>query len=365
MSEGSLFQTVFHHWHVAAGARMVEFGGWHMPVQYSTIVEEHHAVRHAAGLFDVAHMGRLQFTGPDACRFLDHVLTNDVSKLKVGQVRYALVTNEAGFVLDDVLVYRLNNSYLLVVNASNRQKIWDWLQNHRGGFDVTIDNLADSHAMLAMQGARAAEVIRALEADALLSLKYYQAVETAVLGYPAIASRTGYTGEDGFEIIAPANQAIGLWEKIISAGKNIGLVPAGLGCRDTLRLEAAMPLYGHELDEATDPLTAGLNFAVKLQKPDFIGKSALHEVESKGASRKRVGLQLAGRRIAREGSQVMSNNQAVGTVTSGTFSPTLECSIAMAYVPVALSVCGTKVQVDIRGKQDEATVVDLPFYSAK
>lgn len=365
MSDGSLFQTVFHDWHVQAGARMVEFGGWHMPVQYSTIVEEHHAVRRAAGLFDVAHMGRLQFTGPDACRFLDHVLTNDVAKLKVGQVRYAFVTNDSGYVLDDVLVYRLSNSYLLVVNASNRQKIADWLEAHRAGFDVTITNLADSHAMLALQGAQSAKVISALGASSLLDLKYYQVVETTVAGQGVIASRTGYTGEDGFELIGPAAGAIGLWEQIMTIGTPLGLVPCGLGCRDTLRLEAAMPLYGHELNEATDPLTAGLNFAVKLQKTEFIGKSALVEIERSGIQRQRVGLKLNGRRIAREGSSVLSDNQTVGVVTSGTFSPTLEQSIAMAYVPLSLSAIGTQVQVDIRGKQEDAVVVSLPFYSSK
>ncbi len=361
----SLQQTVLHDWHVARGARMVEFGGWHMPVQYSTIVEEHHAVRRAAGLFDVSHMGRLLFTGPDACRLLDHVVTNDVSKLSVGQVRYALVTNERGTVLDDVLVYRLPSSYLLVVNASNQGKIISWLEQQLGNFNATISNLAESHAMLALQGPKSVDVMTAIGSAASLSLKYYSAHEVPVLDAPAIVSRTGYTGEDGFEIILPTDRAIELADRLMSAGESVGIVPAGLGCRDTLRLEAAMPLYGHELTEAIDPLSAGLQFAVKLQKTDFIGKAALVGIEQAGAKRKRVGLQLAGKRIAREGAIVLKDGQPIGQVTSGTFSPTLEKAIAMAFVSVDLAQIGATVDIDIRGKNEVATIVALPFYSRR
>ena len=341
---------------------MVEFGGWHMPVQYSTIVEEHQAVRRGVGLFDVAHMGRIRFTGPDACRLLDHVLTNDVSKLTVGQVRYALVTNERGTVLDDVLVYRLPSSYLLVVNASNQEKILSWLDQHKDGFNATIENMADSHAMLALQGPKSVEVMRSLGCESALGLKYYSVQETTVAGRAAILSRTGYTGEDGFEIIVPADGAAAFWDEVFVAGQTSGLVPTGLGCRDTLRLEAAMPLYGHELTESIDPLTAGLDFAVKLQKPEFIGLAALQAIANAGTTRQRVGLQLVGRRIAREGAGVVCDGQTVGEVTSGTFSPTLEKAIAMAFVAKSVAEVGRAVEVDIRGKLEAATIVPLPFY---
>jgi len=344
---------------------MVEFGGWHMPVQYKTIVEEHHAVRRAVGLFDVSHMGRLIFSGPDACRLLDHVLTNDVSKLSVGQVRYALVTNERGTVLDDVLVTRLPQSYLLVVNASNQGKIIDWIEGHRAGFDVSIKNLATSHAMLALQGPKSVEVMTAIGNGESATLKYYSAHEAEVLGVPAIVSRTGYTGEDGFEIILPTDRAVALANRLMADGKSLGIVPSGLGCRDTLRLEAAMPLYGHELTEAIDPLSAGLKFAVKLSKPDFIGKAALAAIEQGGLKKTRVGLQLAGKRIAREGAAVLKSGQSIGEVTSGTFSPTLEKAIAMAFITIEHAQVGSIVDIDIRGKAEVATIVPLPFYSRR
>lgn len=361
----SLQQTVFHDWHVAHGARMVEFGGWHMPVQYSTIVEEHHAVRRSVGLFDVSHMGRILFSGPDACRWLDHVVTNDVSKLAVGQVRYALVTNADGHVLDDVLVYRLPTTYLLVVNASNQTKILNWMLQHQAGFNASYENLATSHGMVALQGPRSIDVMRAIGAESSLALKYYSAHEVELYGQRAIVSRTGYTGEDGFEVIFPTEHIVEFANQLMTAGVAFGVVPAGLGCRDTLRLEAAMPLYGHELTEDIDPLSAGLHFAVKLQKPEFIGQSALQAVQAAGVKRRRVGLQLAGKRIAREGAVIFQDGREVGTVTSGTFSPTLERSIAMAFVSIDSGNLGQALEVDIRGKRDAATVVSLPFYSRK
>jgi aminomethyltransferase len=360
MSE--LQQTVFHDWHVAQGGRMVEFGGWHMPVQYSTIVEEHHAVRRACGLFDIAHMGRLRFTGPDACRFLDHLTTNDITKLKEGAVRYALVTNEQGGVLDDVLVYRLPDCFMLVVNASNRLKIVDWIAAHRSGFAVAVEDLTLTHAMQAVQGPQAVAVLNALNCPQAATLGYYTSARLAVSGVPAIVSRTGYTGEDGFEIIVENAQALAIWEQTFAAGQSAGLRACGLGCRDTLRLEAAMPLYGHELNETTDPLTAGLSFAVKLEAGDFIGRSALRSRKERGVSRTRVGLELQGKRIAREGATVMRNGAVIGDVTSGTFSPTLEKSIAMAFVDLAHSATGTEVVINIREKLEPARIVPLPFY---
>ncbi|MGZ0164163.1 MAG: glycine cleavage system aminomethyltransferase GcvT [Planctomycetales bacterium] len=362
MSDTDLLQTPFHDWHATNGGRMVEFGGWHMPVQYSTIVEEHNVVRNSAGLFDISHMGRLRFSGDDDCSFLDYLLTNDVSKLTVGQVRYSLVCNENGGVLDDVLVYRLPDCYMLVVNASNRTKIVDWIGQHISKFAVDFEDQTLSHAMIAVQGPKAVEILAALGADSATGHRYYSASPMTVAGMDALVSRTGYTGEDGFELIVPSDAGMDLWNQLLEAGQPFGVQACGLGCRDTLRLEAAMPLYGHELNENIDPLTAGLNFAVKLKAADFIGRDALVKVAASPTDRVRVGLKLEGKRIAREGAEVFSNDRRVGEVTSGTFSPTLQKAIAMGYVDEAVSKTGTDVEVDIRGKRHAAQVVDLPFY---
>lgn len=362
MSDGALLRTVFHDWHVAQGGRMVEFGGWRMPVQYSTIVDEHRAVRTAAGLFDVSHMGRLYFDGADACRFLDQALTNDVTRLQPGQVRYSLVTSESGGILDDVLVYRLDAGYMLVVNASNREKIIDWLDARRPGADVLMTDRTAHQAMLAVQGPRAVGILQNLGCGFAAEMKYYTCRGERIAGREVLISRTGYTGEDGFELIADAGDGLALLEAIWQAGQSAGLKPAGLGCRDTLRLEAAMPLYGHELNEQIDPLTAGLEFAVKLDAGEFTGRAALLKIREAGTTRTRVGLKLEGRRIAREGAPVLWGDQVVGEVTSGTFSPTLEESIAMAYVDRSRAESGNSLSVDIRGKTVPARIVDLPFY---
>lgn len=355
-----LLQTPLHDWHASHGGRMVEFGGWHMPVQYRSITEEHHAVRRAAGLFDIAHMGRLRFTGPDSVKFLDHLLTNDVASLKPGQVRYSLICNEAGGVLDDVLVTRFDGWHLLVVNASNRLKIVDWVERHRAGFDVQVEDLSTEWSMLALQGPRSVELLTPLVGADIASLKYYFGCEANVLGQRGIISRTGYTGEDGFEVILPNDHANKLWVMLIDRGA----LPCGLGCRDTLRLEAAMPLYGHELSESIDPISAGLSFAVKLQEKDFIGKAAL-VAKPQPPVKQRVGLVLAGRRIAREGAQVLAGQVGIGEVTSGTFSPTLEKPIAMAYLERAAAIFDANVDVDIRGQSERATIIKLPFYRRK
>ena len=360
MSE--LLQTACCDWHAAHGGRMVDFAGWNMPVQYTTITEEHQAVRKAAGLFDIAHMGRLRFTGPDACRFLDHIVTNDVAKLQVGDIRYALVTNEQGGILDDVLVYRFESCYFLVVNASNRLKILDWIGRHQSGFDVTIEDQTQSHFMLAIQGPRALEIATPLLGTDPAGLKYYTGAETTVQGEPGMVSRTGYTGEDGCEIVVASEHGLGLWEALIAAGSEKGLLPAGLGCRDTLRLEAAMPLYGHELTEQTDPYTAGLGFGVKLKAAEFIGREAVAAAKERTDRPKRVGLELEGRRIAREHTPVFAGERQTGEVTSGTFSPTLEKSIAMAYVAPQDASPGTALEVEVRGKRLPVQVVPLPFY---
>ena len=341
---------------------MVDFAGWEMPVQYTSIIQEHQAVRRAAGLFDIAHMGRIKFTGPDACRFLDHLLTNDVTKLKPGEIRYSLVTNESGGILDDVLVYRFESFYFLVVNASNRLKIVDWIAEHRGGFDVTVDDVTTQTFMLAVQGPRALETLLPHVNADIGRLAYYTGSEAVLCGRPGIVSRTGYTGEDGFEIVVEAADGLDVWHALVVGSREIGLQACGLGARDTLRLEAAMPLYGHELDETIDPLTAGLSFAVKLNAGDFIGKSALAAIKAAGIGKRRVGLVLAGKRIAREGAPVFFAGREVGKVTSGTFSPTLEKPIAMAYVDSETAHPGEAAEIDIRGQHEPATLVDLPFY---
>jgi aminomethyltransferase len=342
---------------------MVDFAGWHMPVQYASITEEHRAVRRAAGLFDIAHMGRIYFTGPDACRFLDHVLTNDVQGLRIGKIRYSLAVNEAGGILDDVLVYRFADFYALVVNASNREKILDWIEEHRPGFDAAATDRTLQTSMLAIQGPRALDILGPFVEAPIARLKYYTAVESRVLGQPAIVSRTGYTGEDGFEVITPAGAGEALWKALFEEGKPRGMLPAGLGCRDTLRLEAAMPLYGHELDETVDPFTAGLAFAVKSAKPSVVGRDALIAAEKRTDRPVRVGLELSSRRIARENAPILAGEAVVGRVTSGTFSPTLEKSIAMGYVAGAHAALGAAVEVDVRGKRESAVIVKLPFYT--
>jgi aminomethyltransferase len=358
----TLLQTPCHAWHVAHGGRMVDFAGWDMPVQYNSIVAEHHAVRRAAGLFDIAHMGRLRLIGDDAAKFLDCLVTNDVPNLRVGQIRYALVTNESGRILDDVLVYRKAGSHLLVVNASNRLKILNWIEQHRGKYAVTVEDQTFSHFMLALQGPLAQELLQPLVYTDLSQLEYYSGIATGVNGGVAFISRTGYTGEDGFEIILPAAQANPLWERLIEIGSPRGLLPAGLGCRDTLRLEAGMPLYGHELNETIDPFTAGLAFGVRLDAGDFIGREALLAAKANPNRPRRVGLELAGKRIAREGAIVFDGETQAGRVTSGTYSPTLEKSIAMAYIKAAQAAVGTPLTVDIRGQREPAKVVKLPFY---
>lgn len=367
----ALNRTPLFDWHNSHGGRMVEFGGWEMPVQYSGIVDEHHAVRKAAGLFDISHMGRLAFRGSDAMSLLNHLLTCRVDSLVDGQVRYGLVCNASGGILDDVLANRIDTTnYGLVVNASNREKIVDWIRQHISDVkkpdvtkaDVTMDDATRETAMIAVQGPKALPLVNQITKSDLSAMKYYSGRAVELGGSPAFVSRTGYTGEDGFELIVPKRLAVHVWELFMTAGESVGLKPCGLGCRDTLRLEAAMPLYGHELSEDVDPLTAGLGFAVKLEKPEFIGREELIKFKALANRPVRVGLRLESRRIAREHSELFAGTERIGQVTSGTFSPTLEQSIAMAYVSPQHSAPGVRVEVDIRGKREAATVVALPFY---
>lgn len=352
------FRTALYDWHVKHGARMVDFAGWDMPVQYGSIIEEHTTVRTAAGLFDISHMGRLSFTGPDALALIQQVFTNNAATLQEGQVRYGLVCNINGGIRDDVLVYRWPDSYALVVNASNRSKIVGWLDEHREGRKVTVSDRTLETGMVAIQGPRALELCRGLTPADADRLGYYHAMPSTYRGQPCIVSRTGYTGEDGLELIVGAALAVELWEELVQRGAK----PCGLGARDTLRLEAAMPLYGHELNEDIDPIQAGLGWAVKMDKGDFLGRAALDRLRQDFQRRQRVGLELDGKRIAREGAAVLRDGREVGRVTSGTFAPTLQKSIAMAYVDPAETSPGTVCEVDVRGKAEPARVVPLPFY---
>jgi aminomethyltransferase len=355
-------RTPLYDWHAARGARLVDFAGWDMPIQYSTIIEEHSAVRTACGLFDISHMGRLSFAGPDALALIQRVFTNDAATMKDFQVRYGLVCNERGGTRDDVLVYRWPYGWAMVVNASNREKILAWLAEHKGGLNVQVTDQTFQTCMVAVQGPRAVEQCRDLTATDPGRLDYYYAAPTTYRGKPCVISRTGYTGEDGLEVMAAAAQAVELWEDVLARGAR----PCGLGARDTLRLEAGMPLYGHELTEEIDPFQARLGWAVKMDKGDFVGREALArrlDDLSQGAGRRRAGLELAAKRIAREGAAVTTlGGREVGRVTSGTFSPTLGKAIAMAYLDPGLTVVGTSCAVDVRGRAEAAQVVPLPFY---
>lgn len=368
VSSTNLAATPLDRWHRDAGARMVPFAGYEMPIQYDSIVSEHTACRTAAALFDVSHMGRLRFDGQGSEDLLDRLLTRRVADLPIGGVRYGMICNPQGGILDDVLVSHLRTPsesryHLLVVNASNRAKIVDWVVQHLDDFPrVTFSDRTELTAMIAVQGPLAMETCKRLFSFDPTRLKYYQATITDQFSKPAIVSRTGYTGEDGFELIVRAEEATRVWENIMLAGRDVGFVPAGLGARDTLRMEAAMPLYGHELDEATDPISAGLGFAVDLEDREFIGRDAIAKVKSEGPERVRIGLLPSGRRPAREGSTVLSGDgNPIGQVVSGGPSPTLGYPIAMAMVD-SRHAGDPEFEIDIRGKRSKATRTKLPFY---
>ena len=346
---------------------MVEFASWSMPVQYDSIVEEHHATRSAIGMFDVSHMARFRFNGSCAGAFLDSITTRRVNDVGAGKVRYALICNEAGGILDDVLVYQLADLngaeyYAMVVNASNRAKIADWIQKQLDGHDLGFVDQTEQTAMFAVQGPRALEIVDPMCEVTPSSLNYYRAAVTQMGGRRVCLSRTGYTGEDGCEIICDAEHAVDLWSEVMQRGESVGARPAGLGARDTLRLEAAMPLYGHELNEQINPVQAGLGFAINLKDREFVGKSAIVEAKNDPELPIRIGLELDGKRAAREGCSVVANGKNIGEVTSGTSSPTLRKPISMAYVQQEFAKTGDQVEIDNRGKMIAARIVDLPFY---
>jgi aminomethyltransferase len=351
---------------------MVEFAGWSMPVLYTSIGAEHTATRTSVGLFDISHMGRLHVFGPDATRFLDAHLTRRVTDMRSGQIRYSLVCNDQGGILDDVLVYRLAGDgaadetpvFQVVVNSCNRAKIVQWLTERLPDLAARLDDVTSSTAMLAVQGPMAIKLLDPLVEHDLTAMRYYTLAETRLDGRPVLVSRTGYTGEDGCEIVCAAADALEFWQMVVDAGEDeeVDVRPVGLGARDTLRLEAAMPLYGHELSEEINPIQAGLGFAVNFGDRDFVGRAALERLSRDQGQPVRVGLQLGGRRVPRQGCRVLDGNETIGEVTSGTFSPTFQRPIAMAYVRPTVQAVGTRLAIDVRGTAHAAAVVPLPFY---
>jgi aminomethyltransferase len=342
------------------GARMVEFGGWQMPVQFSGILDEHRAVRTAVGVFDISHMGRFFAFGPEAAGNLQHLLTNDLNRLADGRAHYTLLCREDGGVLDDLVAYRrAGDDFLLVVNASNRAHDLAWMNGHRlGGAELT--DLTFEQAMLAVQGPAAAPTLARLDAAPAAALPRWGCADLRVAGVPCFVARTGYTGEDGFELICAADRVEAVWSALLYAGAK----PCGLGARDTLRLEAALALYGHELTEETNPMEAGLGWTVALEKGEFIGRAAIARVKAEGPARKLAGFELVERGIARAGHVVLHEGEPVGAVTSGAPSPTLGKSIGLAYLPTGLSSLGTAITIQIRDRPAAARVIRTPFYRA-
>ncbi len=362
-------QTPLHAWHVKQGGRMVDFAGWSMPVQYGSIIEEHHQTRTAAGIFDVSHMGRFYFDGENIDGFLDRLTTRRVAGMDVGRIRYSLMTNENGTILDDVLVYRLGNPdgssfYMMVVNASNREKIATWINKNIGdGDNITLNDRTTETAMIAIQGPLANGIVAKLADLDPADLKYYTGAVTKVCGHQSIVTRTGYTGEDGCEIIAEGSDALEICEKVHQLVAELKGGPAGLGARDTLRLEAAMPLYGHELSEEINASQTDLGFAMNFKDRKFSGRKAILVGKKDESLPVRIGLELEGRRAARENCDIIIDGQKVGFITSGTFGPTLQKAISMGYIDKKHAAVGTEVSIDIRGKSAAAKIVELPFYS--
>jgi aminomethyltransferase len=353
-------RTPLYDAHVAAKAVLVEFAGWEMPVQYTGAVEETKHTRTKAGLFDLCHMGRLEVTGPEAVKAVDSIVSCNVAKLKTGVCKYGILCNEEGGAIDDVLVYKDTDRVHVIINAGNRDRDFRHFLERCGSFDCEVANLSDEQTMLAVQGPRAAELVASLADTDIRTMGYYRFGRARVLGIPCLVSRTGYTGEDGFELFFPKADARKMWDGLLAKGKEADLRPIGLAARDILRTEAGMPLYGHEMDDATGPLEAGVKFGVDLTK-EFLGSKALHKQAKAGTKRKLVGLRLD-QRVARPGYDVLLGGKKVGKVTSGTPSPTLGTNIAMAYVPPDFPGEGGACEVDIRGKPSPAVVTPMPFY---
>ncbi|MEA1980165.1 MAG: glycine cleavage system aminomethyltransferase GcvT [candidate division Zixibacteria bacterium] len=353
-------KTPFYQKHVDAGAKMVEFAGYMMPIQFKGITSEHLAVRENVGLFDLTHMGEFLVTGNDALDFMQKVTTNNVEALKVGDIQYSCMTQEDGGFVDDLLVYNRPEGYFLVVNASNLEKDYNWLQDHLFG-DVTLTDNSDNTALLAIQGPNAIKVMAELTDYDLDNMRYYTSAKHKVGGEDVLFSRTGYTGEDGFEIYMPYDKAGNIWKAVNDAGAKHGMEQIGLGARDSLRLEMKMALYGNDMDETINPIEAGLSWIVNLNK-EFIGKDVIAKVKAEKPSRRLVCLEIEGRAFPRHGYDIYVDNKKAGHVTSGTFSPSLKKPIALGYVPRSHSKSGSSVEIEIRGKRFPATVVKPPFY---
>jgi aminomethyltransferase len=360
--EVMLKRTPFYDIHTALGAKMVEFAGFEMPVQYSSIIEEHIAVRRSVGVFDVTHMGEFYVRGKAALAFLQKVTINDVARLKPGRVQYSAMCYEDGGIIDDLLIYRMEGQFMLVVNASNLQKDFDWLQSQKIG-DVELENISDATALLAVQGPKSLAALQKLTKEDLSKVEYYAFTRGVLAGVSMVISRTGYTGELGFELYFDADieTAKNVWNAIFDAGKEFGIQPVGLGARDTLRLEMGFCLYGNDIDKTTHPLEAGLGWITKLSKKEFNGRNQMLKARGEGLKRKLVGFILPDRTLARHGYEIVNDGSVVGHVTSGTFSPSLKRGIGMGYVTAELANAGNVVSVRIRDKEIPATIVVMPF----
>jgi len=367
-SSSPLKKTPVFEWHLASGARMVDFSGWQMPLQYTGIIEEHKATRTKAGLFDVSHMGEIEIRGEGAFAFLQYVLTRDLSSLRPGQMKLALILNDQGGIKDDVTVYAIKaDFYRLVTNASTKEKILNWLSQvkEKGGYgNVEIQDVSDEIGKIDVQGPLATEIIKDMGGENCVGMPHYRFTTARLASFETLISRSGYTGEDGFEIYVSSTDTLALWEKIVAAGRPYGLLPAGLGARDTLRLEAGMMLYGHEIDESVNPFEVVYAWAVDMGK-EFLGKAALSRLIERGLIRKLVGFAMKGRGIARHGYAVCKGEVKVGEVTSGTYAPTCGGAIGMAFVPLNFAREGEELEIDIRGNPVPAQVVKLPFYRRK
>jgi len=357
-----LKRTPLHAAHVRLGARMIPFGGWDMPVQYSGIVEEHRAVRSAVGCFDVSHMGEFEFRGPDALQTLQRLTTNDVSTLGVGQVQYSLLCYEDGGIVDDLTLYRLTDDhYMMTVNASNIDKDWAWVSSHLDGH-VEAKNVSEDTGLIAVQGPHAERLLGRLSDVDVTTIGYYHFRQGRVGGVPAIVSRTGYTGEDGFELYLPAASTAVVWEGLLAEGKGEGATPIGLGARDTLRLEMKYALYGNDIDQTTNPLEAGLGWVVKPAKGAFLGRDAIERVRAAGLARRLVGFEMVERAVARHGYPILHEGTSVGVVTSGSYGPSVDKYIGIGYVPTALAPVGSGIAIEVRGRGQGARVVKTPFH---
>ena len=355
-------KTPLYDRHIELGGNVMNFGGYLLPTQYSGIKQEHNAVRSKAGLFDVSHMGEFIVSGPNAESFLNKMTVNDVTSLSVGQAQYSAMCTKNGSIVDDLLVYKKENDFMVVVNASNLEKDLDWLNSHKVG-QVSIEDVSDQTGLIAIQGPRSRNILQTLTDTNLSNIQFYHFKDGKVSGKDAIIARTGYTGELGFEIYASSDDIGEIWDAIMDAGADKGLSPAGLGCRDTLRMEMKFALYGNDIDETTNPLEAGLGWITRLGKDDFMGKKALLEAKA-NVTRRLVCLEMTERAIPRQGCPILMNDESVGIITSGTMSPSLETGIGIGYVDLPFDRSGTELVVDIRGKMKVAIVVKPPFYKS-